>query len=154
MDEAIEWSSRFADVVGDVKMEIGTVCEPWDLGMAPKPEGLIPIRFLVTHKADKLSESGAAPDPAMVTKMGALIGEMRTAGVLLATEGLRPGSDAKRLTYNRGTRVKTIDGPFTESKELIAGFSIFKLHSMDEALNWADRFGSLFPEVTVDVRPL
>src|SRR5207253_930670 len=75
-EEAIEWASRFAAVVGDVEIELGPVTEPWDLGMMPKPEGEVPLRFLALPKANKIYEAGEAPPPELMQAMGAMISEM------------------------------------------------------------------------------
>ncbi|MEO8359718.1 MAG: YciI family protein [Vicinamibacteria bacterium] len=154
LDEAVDWASRFARVIGDGEVEVGEVCEAWDLGFMPKPEGPLPTRYLMLHKSDALSESGAQPSAEMISQMGALIGDMQKAGVFIAAEGLQPSSKAKRLRYKKGKRVSVTDGPFAESKELIAGYSVFELASIDEAVGWADPFGALFDEVEVDIRPL
>ncbi len=110
IEEAIEWSSRFAAVVGDVEIDIRPVTEPWDVGICPKPEGDLPMRFMAVHKADKHSEAGSPPDTEMMAKMGKLIEEMQKAGVLLSAEGLAPGSKSVRLNSSGGKRTVT-DGP-------------------------------------------
>jgi len=153
MDEAIEWASRFAAIVGDVEMELGPVTEPWDLGLCPKPEGDVPLRVLAFHKADESSEACVSPSPKLMAEMATLTEEMAKAGVLLATEGLQPSAKAARLEYARGKR-SVIDGPFTESKELIAGFVMLEVKSKDEVLDWADRFANVVGDVEIDVRPV
>jgi hypothetical protein len=143
IDEAIEWATRFAGTV-DAEMDIRPVTEPWDIGMGPKPPGQTTTRFMILHKADSRTEAGIRPD----TNLGAIPPD-----VLLATEALRPSSEGIRLRYKDGKRT-VIDGPFTESKELIAGFSIMEAPSIDEAAAWASRFAALFGDVEMDIRPL
>lgn len=153
MEEAIEWASRFARVVGDATIDVGPVTEPWDLGVCPKPAGDVPLRVLAMHKADERSEAGAPPSPEMVAEMTKLVEEMSKAGVLLATEGLHPSSKGWRLAYRGGKRT-VIDGPFAESKELIAGYVIFDLKTRDEILHWAGRFADVVGDVELDVLPV
>ena len=105
------------------------------------------------HKADESSEAFVAPSPEMMAEMGKLIEEMTKAGVLLATEGLKPSSEGWRLRYSGGKRT-VIDGPFTESKELIAGFVMLRVKSKEEIFDWAGRFANVVGDVEMDVRPL
>ena len=153
MDDAIEWASRLAAAVGDSEIEIGPVNEPWDLGLAPRPADA-PSRFLLLRKADRLSEAGGPPEALTASRVASLNAEMQKAGVLLASEILLPSSHAVRLRYVLGRRKAMIDGPFTESKELVAGFAILRFDTMPEAVEWTGRFAALFPEVEVDIRPL
>ena len=153
-DEAVEHVSRIGAVLGDAEFEVGAVCEPWDLGLAPKPEGLKKVRLLSLHKATPAFEGGSAPSAGVIARVGSVMDDLKDKGVLQAAGALQPSSKAKRVRYHAGKRISVVDGPFAESKELIAGFSMFELASMDEALKWTDRFGGLFPEVEVDIRPL
>ncbi|GAA2065161.1 YciI family protein [Catenulispora yoronensis] len=82
---------------------------------------------------------GAGPDPALAEDMGRLIEEMTKAGVLLATGGLRPAEEAVRLRLADG-KVTTLDGPFTESKEVVGGYCLIEAGSLDEAVHWGSRF--------------
>src|SRR5262245_49806950 len=148
-DEAIEWSSRFAGILGDIEIEVGEICEPWDLGFGPAPKEPFARRYLAMHKATPDSEAGKPMSSDQEARMGALMQEAAAAGVLLGGAGLQPSSTAKRVVYEGGKRRSITDGPFAESKELVAGFSLFELPSMNEALQWTDRFGSLFPRVEV-----
>lgn len=153
-DEAIEWAKRYAEVVGDAELEVGPVVEPWDLGFGPKPPADSPKRFMVTHKADKESEAGTPPSPKMAAKMNKLIDEMTKAGVLLSSEGLEPSAKGARLRFKKG-ECAVMDGPFAESKELIAGFSILNLKSKEEAIEWSKRFSKAIGEdveLEVDIR--
>jgi hypothetical protein len=147
--EAIAWCDRFAQVLGDVELFMGPVVEPWDIGLVPKP-ATPPLRYLSMHK---LEEHGAPPDPALMQKMGALIEEMTKAGVLLSTGGLSGTKDGARIFF-KGGKGRVVDGPFAESKELVAGFAILKLPSKAAAVEWATRFGEIVKVNEVEVRQL
>jgi hypothetical protein len=96
------------------------------------------MRFMVIVKASKKSESGALPDPKILAEMGKFNEELVKAGILLAAEGLHASSKGKRVAFSGKNRT-VIDGPFTETKELIAGFWLWQVRSMDEALEWVKR---------------
>jgi len=96
------------------------------------------MRFMVIVKADKNSEAGIMPSREILTAMGKFNEELVKAGVMLAGEGLHPTSKGKRVKFSGGKHTIT-DGPFTESKELIAGFWLWQVRSMDEAVEWLKR---------------
>ena len=96
------------------------------------------MRVMVIIKANKESEAGIMPSEQLLNAMGKFNDELINAGVMLAGEGLHPSSKAKRIKFSRGERLIT-DGPFAETRELIAGFWIWKVISMEEALEWAKR---------------
>src|SRR6476619_1694788 len=96
------------------------------------------MRFMVIVKADKNSEAGIMPSREILTAMGKFNEELVKAGVMLAGEGLHPTSKGKRVKLSGGKHTIT-DGPFTESKELIAGFWLWQVRSMDEAVEWLKR---------------
>ena len=96
------------------------------------------MRVLVMVPASKESEAGIMPDTKLLTEMGAFNEQLVKAGVMLAGEGLKPTSSGKRVKFS-GDRPTVIDGPFTESKELVAGFWIWQVKSMDEAVEWIKR---------------
>jgi hypothetical protein len=96
------------------------------------------MRCMVIVKADKDSEKGIMPSRKLLTEMGNFNEELVKAGVLLAAEGLQPSSKGKRVKFSGSNRT-TIDGPFTETKELIAGFWLWQVRSMDEAIEWLKR---------------
>src|SRR6185312_2761347 len=98
----------------------------------------ITMRFMVIVKADKNSEAGIMPSREILTAMGKFNEELVKAGVMLAGEGLHPTSKGKRVKFSGGKHTIT-DGPFTESKELIAGFWLWQVRSMDEAVEWLKR---------------
>jgi len=96
------------------------------------------MRFMVIIKADKNTEAGALPDEKLLTEMGKFNEELVKAGVMLAGEGLHPSSKGARVKFS-GTKRTVIDGPFSESKELIAGFWLWKCQSKAEAIEWVKR---------------
>ncbi len=110
------------------------------------------MRVLVTIPGNKESEAGVLPDTKILTEMGKFNDELVKAGIMLAGEGLRPSSYGKRVTFS-GSTPTVKDGPFTESKELIAGFWIWQVKSMDEAVEWIKRspFGG---GVQIELRPI
>jgi hypothetical protein len=93
---------------------------------------------MVIVKANKESEAGALPDKKLLADMGKYNEELAKAGILLAAEGLRPSSKGARVRFS-GTNRTVIDGPFAETKELIAGFWLFQVKSLDEAIEWVKR---------------
>ena len=101
------------------------------------------MRVMVIVKADKDSEAGVLPDQKLLTDMGKYNEELAKAGVMLAGEGLRPSSKGVRVRFTDAKPV-VIDGPFAETKELVAGFWLWQVNSMDEAIEWLKRapFGS------------
>jgi len=96
------------------------------------------MRVMVVVKANKESEAGILPSTELLTKMGKYNEELVKAGVMLAGDGLQPTSKAKRVRFSGTTRT-VIDGPFTETKELIAGFWLWQVKSMEEAVEWLKR---------------
>ena len=96
------------------------------------------MRFMVMVKATKDSEAGALPDEKLLTDMGKFNEELVKAGVMLAGEGLQPSSKGARVKFS-GDKRTVIDGPFTESKELIAGFWLWQCKSKAEAIEWVKR---------------
>ena len=96
------------------------------------------MRFMVIVKANKESEQGIMPSETILADMGKYNEQLANAGVMLAGEGLHPSSKGKRVRFE-GTKRTVVDGPFAETKELIAGFWLFQARSMDEALEWVKR---------------
>ena len=111
------------------------------------------MRVLGLLRADKSSESGAPPSPEMFAKMGPFIDEITRAGVLVATDGLLPSAKGKRVKLANGS-VDVIDGPFTESKELVASYAILDVKSMDEAVTWTRRFLEVLGGGECEIRPI
>jgi hypothetical protein len=96
------------------------------------------MRFMIMIRADKNTEAGALPDEKILTEMGKFNEELWKAGVMLAGEGLQASSKGARVKFS-GDKRTVIDGPFTESKELIAGFWLWQVKSKEEAIEWVKR---------------
>ena len=96
------------------------------------------MRFMVIVKANKDSEAGVLPDEKILTEMGKYNEELSKAGIMLAGEGLQPSSKGVRVRFD-GSKRTVIDGPFAETKELVAGYWLWQVRSMDEALEWLKR---------------
>ena len=109
------------------------------------------MRFMVLVKADKNSESGALPDEKILTAMGKFNEELVKAGVMLAAEGLRDSSKGARVKFAKGKKTVT-DGPFAETKELVAGFWLWQVKSKEEAIEWLKR--APFEDTEVEIRQL
>jgi hypothetical protein len=107
------------------------------------------MRFMMLVKATPESEAGALPDEKILSAMGAYNEELVKAGVMLSGEGLHPSSKGSRVTFSGSKRTVT-DGPFTETKELIAGFWLIQVNSKEEALEWAKRVP--FEEGEIEIR--
>jgi hypothetical protein len=149
-DEAIAACDKLASATGDTELFMGPVVEPWDLGMMPKPKNP-PERFLVLTKIDERSENETPPDPAVVAKTRAIVEELTQAGVLQASGNLASTKKGARIRYAGGKHT-VIDGPFAESKELVAGYAILELPSKAAAIEWAVRFGEIVRVNEVEVR--
>lgn len=167
--EAVEWAKKAPFQGGEV--EIRPLYELQDFPADPnqgKPEnwreqeqelrtqqpvqtnrGKKKMRFLGFVKGASDSESGVMPDTAALEKMGAFIQEAAKAGVLLGGEGLKPTKDGVKVRYD-GKKRTVLDGPFTESKEIVAGYSILAADSKEEALTWSRRF----VEIDASIRPV
>jgi len=112
------------------------------------------MRVMVLVKADKDSEAGVMPSEQLLADMGRYNEELVKAGIMLAGEGLHPSSRGKRVRFS-GDRRTVIDGPFTEAKELIAGFWLWQVKSLDEAVEWAKRCPNpMLQESELEIRPV
>lgn len=152
LDEAVEWATRLGRIVGDSEIDVRPVCEPWDLGFCPRPAGLETTRFMLLYKADGQPEAAiaaAARGPAMAK----LIGEMQRAGIFLAFEAMQPSEQALRLVF-AGGRHSVTDGPFAEAKEVIGGYCMVEVPTMNEAVRWSTRFAGVVGDVSIDIRRL
>ena len=175
-DAAIEWAKRVPFEDGEVEVRplfelpdfpVDPTEEPggWrekeqEFRDAPPPTRRPgTTRYLGMVMADEASESGAVPDEKLLSAMGAFFEEGIQAGVILSGEGLQPTSKGARVRYS-GKKRTVIDGPFTESKELIAGYSLLQFRSKDEAIEWTKRFlqvdapGRHLAECWSEIRPL
>ncbi len=113
------------------------------------------MRVMVIVKATKKSEAGVMPSEKLLAEMGNFNEELVRAGVMLAGEGLHPSSKGKRVRFSGGKKT-VIDGPFPETKELVAGFWLWQVQSMEEALEWVRRCPEPMPgeESEIEIRPV
>jgi len=112
------------------------------------------MRVIVMVKATKASEAGEMPDEKLLTEMGKYNEELVKAGIMVAGEGLHPSSKGKRVRFS-GARRTVIDGPFAETKELLAGYWLWNVKSMDEAVEWLKRCPNPHNEESeVEIRPV
>jgi hypothetical protein len=112
------------------------------------------MRVMVLVKADKNSEAGVMPDEKLLTEMGAFNEELVKAGIMLEGEGLKPSSEGARVRFSGKNRT-VIDGPFAETKELVAGYWIWKVKSLAEAIEWVKRCPNPMPgESEIEIRPI
>ena len=113
------------------------------------------MRVMVMVKATRNSEAGKMPSEKLLAEMGKFNEELVKAGIMLAGEGLQPSSKGKRVRFSGGKKT-VIDGPFTETKELVAGFWIWQVKSMEEALEWLRRCPDPMPgeESEIEIRPV
>jgi hypothetical protein len=110
------------------------------------------MRFMVMVRATKDSESGVLPEAKLLAEMGKFNEELAKAGVLLAGEGLQPSSKGARVRFS-GAKRTVVDGPFAETKELIAGFWLWQVQSKQEAIDWVKRCPNPFPgESDIEIR--
>lgn len=175
-DAAIEWLKRSPFQEGEVEIRPLFELEDFAVDPAEQPGGwrdkeeefkAAPPparrpgtkRYMGLLKADKNTEAGVMPDEGALAAMGAFIEEGIKAGIFLAGEGLRPSSEGVRVRFN-GNQRTVIDGPFTETKELLAGYAVLQFASKDEAIEWTKRFvqvdapGRLYEEAVCDLRPI
>ena len=113
------------------------------------------MRFMIIVKATKDSEAGRMPEESLIASMAAYHEELVKAGILLDANGLQPSSRGFRIRYE-GSKRRVIDGPFAETKELVAGYWIWQVSSMEEALDWVRRCPDPMPgeEAEIEIRPL
>ena len=108
------------------------------------------MRFMIIRRADQQTEAGAMPSEQMLTLMGNYMKEISDAGILLAGEGLKPSSEGARVKFTNG-KPRVIDGPFSETKEVIAGYMLIRADSKEEAIDWAKRWPALDLEQNVEL---
>jgi len=112
------------------------------------------MRVMVMVKASQQSEAGVMPDEQLLAAMGNFNEELVKAGIMLAGEGLHPSSEGVRVQFS-GTRRTVVDGPFAETKELVAGFWLWQVRSMDEALEWVRRCPNpMADDSEIEIRPV
>jgi hypothetical protein len=112
------------------------------------------MRFMVMVRATRTSESGVLPDPQLLADMGRYNEELIKAGVMLDGVGLQPSAKGARVRFSPGNQRTVVDGPFAETKELIAGYWMWKVESRDAALRWLTRCPHPFPgqEAEIEIR--
>ena len=118
--------------------------------MSPKED---PVRFMIIRKADKKTEAGLLPDKGLLDAMLKYNDEMMKAGIFLDGVGLKPSSHGARVK-NQGGKQTVTDGPFTETKELIAGYTMIQARSLAEAIAWVRRWPAEDGDVELEIRPL
>jgi hypothetical protein len=112
------------------------------------------MRVMVMVKATKSSEAGAMPSEALLAAMGKYNEELVNAGIMLAGEGLHPSAKGKRVLFS-GPKRSLMDGPFTETKELVAGFWLWQVRSMEEAVEWVRRCPNpMMEDSEIEIRPV
>ena len=112
------------------------------------------MKVMVLVKATKYSEEGVMPTQTLLAEMGKFNAELVKAGVMLAAEGLRPSAQGKRVKFSGRSRT-VVDGPFTETKELVAGFWLWQVRSIEEAVEWVKRCPNPMPgDSEIEIRPL
>ena len=113
------------------------------------------MRVMVIVKATKMSEAAALPSDDLLTQMGKYNEELVKAGVMLGGDGLKPSSEGKRILFSGNKRI-VVDGPFSETKELVAGFWLWQVKDMNEAIDWARRCPDPMPgeEAQLELRPV
>ena len=111
------------------------------------------MKILGLTRADASSEAGEIGSPELFEAMGKLMEEVTAAGVMIASDGLKPTSFGKRVKYENG-KSTIVDGPFTESKELVASYALFQVGDWDQAIYWTNRFLEVIGGGEVELRPL
>src|SRR5262245_52293710 len=139
LDEAVAWAARQAEALGDVEIDVRPVTEPWDIGLGSPPPSLATRRYMALRKATAATEAGEPLPPERRAALTRLYEETTRSGLHVATETFRPSRRGRRYKNSKeGVRVS--DGPFTESKELIAGYAMLEAESLDAAGRWAARY--------------
>jgi hypothetical protein len=153
LDEAIEWTTRQAEILGDMEVDVRPVTEPWDIGVAAPPDDANSRRYMILRKATAATEAGRPATAAQQTRLSRLIDETRRAGQHLVTETMRPSRRGRRYTNSRNG-VSVYDGPFAETKELIGGYVIITADSLEAVHPWAMEYIRAVEADEVDVREL
>jgi hypothetical protein len=151
IDEAVDFATAQAAILGDIEMDIRPVTEPWDIGMAQAPAKIETRRYMVLRKATPDTEAGTAPTSDQRARLTGLIESATRNGVHLGTETLKPSRRGRRLTNTRNG-VMMVDGPFAETKELIGGYVLVLAGSIDEVAKWADRYIRIADTDEIDIR--
>ena len=153
LDEAIEWATRQAGILGDGEIDIRPVSEPWDIGIGSPPEGHVSRRYMVLRKASSATETDTALSSESRSQLSKLIEESTRNGVHLATEMMRPSRRGRRCRNSREGKTY-YDGPFIETKELLGGYVIIEAASIDDASQWLPRYVDAVGAGEADLREL
>jgi hypothetical protein len=149
-EEALGWAERYGKILGDCELELGKVNEPWDIGLMPRPENP-PLQLLLIEKADQATEAGGR-SAKQKAELARLKTEMTEAGVLVRSLALKSSATAKRLVF-KNNDLRVLDGPFSESKELLGGFAVMELPDIDEAIAMCRRYADILGgTLEIDVR--
>jgi hypothetical protein len=149
-EEAVGWAERYGKILGDGEIELGKVNEPWDIGVMEAPPNP-PLQILLIEKADKATE-GAGRSPEQKAALTRLKTEMTKAGVLQRELRLQSSAKGKRLTFT-DNKMRVVDGPFAESRELIGGFAVMELSGMEEAIALCQRYAAILGgNLEIDLR--
>jgi hypothetical protein len=156
LDEAVAWASRQAEILGraqpeDVEIDVRPVTEPWDIGIAPPPEPLPQRRYMALRKATAASEAGTPLSLEARAALEGLRAEAAHGGAQVVAVTLAPSRRGRRY-QNSADGIRVTDGPFTESKELVAGYVLLTADSLADAERWALRYLETVEADEVDLR--
>lgn len=155
LEKAAGLAGRFGRIFGEVTVDVRPVNEAWDLGFAPRPEGLTTRRYMAVIHADAESEAGAALNGDQKAALKSFAADLEAEGAFLGMEHFEPSRKAKRLkAEGPARRILTLDGPFTETKELIGGFVIVEVPAIEDALGWGRKYIDGVDTEEIDVRGL
>ncbi len=153
LEDAIEWATHQADVLGDVEIDIRPVTEAWDIGIGARPADVSTRRYMILRKATPSTEAGEAPSSAQRTQLASLINRTTRSCRHLATETMRPSRRGRRYKNSRDG-VSVYDGPFIETNELIGGYVVVSAASLEDAGQWAVQYIQAVEADEVDLREL
>lgn len=152
---AVDWAKRQARVLGETEngdqQDVRPVTEAWDIGLAPKPDNLTTQRYMVLRKGNRRSEAGTPGSEAQAGQLDALRRDTSQGATHLTTVTLKPSARGRRYKNSDGG-LSIIDGPFAESKEMIAGYLLIECDSAQEASTWAERYLDVVSTHEVDLR--
>ena len=149
-DQALGWAERYGKILVNGAIELSKMTEMWDLGLMPEPPDA-PLRYLLVEKASAATEKGTR-DARQKADLARLKTEMKKEGVLHVQIDLAPSASGKRLHF-RNDELSVVDGPFTESKELIGGYSVMELTDLDEAIAICKPYAKILGgNLEIDVR--
>ncbi|PAP79516.1 hypothetical protein B1759_14425 [Rubrivirga sp. SAORIC476] len=150
LDEAVAWARRWPAEDGDVTLEVRQVHEPVPSFGTPDPARR---QFIAIWSAPPQAETQTEPSAEMQQAMGQLMADTAAAGVLLEAGGLLPSAVGARVVFEDGTPT-VVDGPFSESKEVIGGYAVYQADSLEALRPWSERFGRVVGDGTSEIRPV